>query len=72
MKRNGSQNLKHPISVCDKACHRPSSMEMNIKVPVWDSMRHIVLGLGSVGIIEGALLTGCATHGAIAHTIRCC
>ena len=72
MKRNGSQDLKHLISTCEEAHHRPSSIEVDIKVPAWDSMRHTVLGLGSISIVEGTLLTGYAIHGVIVHTMRCC
>ena len=44
------------VSVC--CIIEKSTMVMNIKALLWGGIRCMKLGLGSIGIIKGALLTG--------------
>ena len=46
-------------------------MELDFDVPVCDGAWHILLGLGSVSIIESAFPSGHATHEGFACAIRC-
>lgn len=57
MKKNGSQDLKYPIGVHNKACYKKSTTKINIKAHIWNSVRCTKLGLGSAGIVEGASMT---------------
>ena len=62
MKRNRSQDLPCPISTHNKAHYEQSIVELDFNVPTCDGAQCILLGLGSISIVEGAPLSGCTTH----------
>ena len=56
----------------DKAHCEQCIVELGFDAPACDGARRILSGLGNIGIVKGALPSGCATHESFAQTMRCC